>query len=934
LLLLGTTNAALTDNLVSYYNFDEASGNLIDQKGNNDGTNTGADYGYDGIIIDSYNFNGTSDYVEIADSAELDLSGNFAIGGWFKVEGNGGGSVPGSAISKWWDGTTRAFDLRINQASISFDWRPSGAGADSIVEKTGLSLNNGSFHYIAIVYADTKMIIYLDGTNVAETTASSINQNNANIRLGAYSHTSSTGFFDGRVDELGFWDRTLTSDEITELYNSGDGSTYPFIESVNANFGYVIDKTNAQVILTDTSTTFGAISITSWSWKINDSIVSTDQNFSYNTTQLQDINACLTIDNNDDTFTDTKCVLFNTGDWTPPETSFSSSQVTGTTNQEIILTCTDNIACKSINYKINEEDWNNYTIGDNPLEIIYEGAGDHNIQYYSTDNADNNETTKTSQFPIIRSTTDQTNSRIQLLSIPKYNNEIITTWKWIINGTDLTGTTDQNRYFYTNANLDLNACATLNSTYTNCQSVTTWDTVNPTIDINISNTSFGFVNNFSIDWNMACYDNFTPVNYKITWLNDGTTTTLYNSNDANASVYGSSLDLNQGQAAKLTFTCTDDYGNNAIYTSSSLYAASFSLINENTGVKLTWTDLNREFTIVKVYTLDGNYSYDFNATVTSDVNFFSPEQDLWFEFGYTDGTKINRQINFSILEDQSIRVCAPFYQTFYQQRFVANSAKTIIVKNNVSDCYIIAGTLAYVYDTGYSITTYTIPKPYYLYTYSNGIKTYLALLDGGVPTAYNIDAIEFSRSTFTLAVGQDTVAFQPVLSTGGIYDTNTIQIYYSAYLQNNDNLKMQIYNGTTLLWEYTEHESPNEILVNYYWGTNDINADTVLELRLTKTVDGENTVISFYFNSMGTAYQNNVSNAWAAIVAVIFFLFGITLVRVNAVFGIFGIIVGIISLFLVSLATGAWWINLLAGAFIILILYIVLMTKQTGGSFA
>ena len=728
---------------------------------------------------------------------------------------------------------------------------------------------------------------------------------------------------------------TLNQVGSAEKYAYFDDVKYSTINvGITTDFDYIVNKTTTNIDFNDTSIAI-LTTIDGWSWKINDSIVSTDQNFSYNTTQLQDINACLTIDNNDDTFTDTKCVLFNTGDWEAPTTTFSSHQVTGTTDQNITLTCTDNNSdCKYINYNIDSNGWIQKTYTDANRIFTYPGGGVHSIQYYSTDNANNNETTKTSQFPIIRSTTDQTNSRIQLLSIPKYNNEIITTWKWIINGTDLTGTTDQNRYFYTNANLDLNACATLNSTYTNCQSVTTWDTVNPTIDINISNTSFGFVNNFSIDWNMACYDNFTPVNYKITWLNDGTTTTLYNSNDANASVYGSSLDLNKGQAAKLTFTCTDDYGNNAIYTSSSLYAASFSLINENTGVKLTWTDLNREFTIVKVYTLDGNYSYDFNATVTSDVNFFSPEQDLWFEFGYTDGTKINRQINFSILEDQSIRVCAPFYQTFYQQRFVANSAKTIIVKNNVSDCYIIAGTLAYVYDTGYSITTYTIPKPYYLYTYSNGIKTYLALLDGGVPTAYNIDAIEFSRSTFTLAVGQDTVAFQPVLSTGGIYDTNTIQIYYSAYLQNNDNLKMQIYNGTTLLWEYTEHESPNEILVNYYWGTNDINADTVLELRLTKTVDGENTVISFYFNSMGTAYQNNVSNAWAAIVAVIFFLFGITLVRVNAVFGIFGIIVGIISLFLVSLATGAWWINLLAGAFIILILYIVLMTKQTGGSFA
>jgi hypothetical protein len=341
--------------------------------------------------------------------------------------------------------------------------------------------------------------------------------------------------------------------------------------------------------------------------------------------------------------------------------------------------------------------------------------------------------------------------------------------------------------------------------------------------------------------------------------------------------------------------------------------------------------VNREFTIAKVYTLDGNFSYDFNSTGTATTTFFSPSEDLWFEFGYTDGTKINRQINFGVLDDQNIGICAPYYQTFYQQRFVANSAKTIIVKNNVSNCYIIAGQLAYVYDTGYSITTYTIPKPYYLYTYSNGVKTYLALLDGGVPTAYNIDAIEFSRSTFNLNIGADTVAFYPLKSTQGLYDTNTLQIYYLAYKKINDSLKLEIYNGSTLLWTYTELTEPDELLVNFYWGGLDVNTDNVLELRITKTIDGVETSTSYYFTTMGASYQNTVSNAWAAIIAVIFFLFGITLVSVNKAFGIFGIIICVIALFFVNMASGAWWINLLAGAFIILIMYIILMTKQTGG---
>jgi hypothetical protein len=35
-------------------------------------------------------------------------------------------------------------------------------------------------------------------------------------------------FWDGRIDEVGIWNRVLTSGEKATLYNSGSGTTYPF----------------------------------------------------------------------------------------------------------------------------------------------------------------------------------------------------------------------------------------------------------------------------------------------------------------------------------------------------------------------------------------------------------------------------------------------------------------------------------------------------------------------------------------------------------------------------------------------------------------------------------------------------------------------------------------------------------------------------------
>ena len=43
---------ALIDDIVLYYNCDEASGDVIDQHGSNDATVAGAEYGGTGIIND------------------------------------------------------------------------------------------------------------------------------------------------------------------------------------------------------------------------------------------------------------------------------------------------------------------------------------------------------------------------------------------------------------------------------------------------------------------------------------------------------------------------------------------------------------------------------------------------------------------------------------------------------------------------------------------------------------------------------------------------------------------------------------------------------------------------------------------------------------------------------------------------------------------
>ena len=46
--------------------------------------------------------------------------------------------------------------------------------------------------------------------------------------IGVWTGAFPSGNMDGLIDEVGFWKRTLTSGERTQLYNSGNGLAYPF----------------------------------------------------------------------------------------------------------------------------------------------------------------------------------------------------------------------------------------------------------------------------------------------------------------------------------------------------------------------------------------------------------------------------------------------------------------------------------------------------------------------------------------------------------------------------------------------------------------------------------------------------------------------------------------------------------------------------------
>lgn len=64
---------------------------------------------------------------------------------------------------------------------------------------------------------------------------------------GYFPEAGSPSRWDGYIDELGIWNTTLSQSQITELYNSGTGKTYPFSASSSLFFTAKDEYTNAAI---------------------------------------------------------------------------------------------------------------------------------------------------------------------------------------------------------------------------------------------------------------------------------------------------------------------------------------------------------------------------------------------------------------------------------------------------------------------------------------------------------------------------------------------------------------------------------------------------------------------------------------------------------------------------------------------------------------
>jgi len=234
--LIEVVSAACPSGMVSYWNFDDASGNTAsDSVGDNDGTLRNDPVWTTGQVNGTLDFDGVNDYVDVGDVLDMGTQ-SFSVGVWIKSEGFQGSNVYGGKIINKGltnDGTppNAGYGLRlwpnnklevmlIDSANTFFKYN------------SPTTLNNNQWYYLVFTVDKTNSIskLFIDGREDTSKDITGMISLDTNIPLvvgalhrGIYHGPvwRTTEFFNGLIDEVAIYNRALTPQEIKEHYDNG-----------------------------------------------------------------------------------------------------------------------------------------------------------------------------------------------------------------------------------------------------------------------------------------------------------------------------------------------------------------------------------------------------------------------------------------------------------------------------------------------------------------------------------------------------------------------------------------------------------------------------------------------------------------------------------------------------------------------------------------
>ena len=211
------------ETVIGAWLLDEVKGDITeDTSGNgNDGTLGGGPIWIDGVYGKALDFSGSSSYVDCGNAETLNVE-VFSVSFWCNIpstqswnhiisrgEHHGGGN-PGAV--NW------GVMMYADQATILYE-----AFNDTVKPSLSASTTTGEWHHVVATHDGATMQLYHDGqlAGTAPTTGILLDENLAFI-IGAQSRAGGpSDYFDGSIDDVGYFSTILSPEDIEEIMNNG-----------------------------------------------------------------------------------------------------------------------------------------------------------------------------------------------------------------------------------------------------------------------------------------------------------------------------------------------------------------------------------------------------------------------------------------------------------------------------------------------------------------------------------------------------------------------------------------------------------------------------------------------------------------------------------------------------------------------------------------
>jgi len=209
---------------------DEASGDAADSHGSNTFTNNNTVPSGTGKLNTAFDLESTSShYFSHTDNSDLSTGNiDFTLQAWVNPE-----SLAGTMfiIGKWQVSGELEYALYYNSGNSRFEFTVSANGSSNPTAATANNFGAPSTGTYVLVHAwhdatnDQLGIAVNAGTANTVAYSSGVRDGTSDVNFGRNQSVPGQ-FWDGLLDEIGFWKRVLTAQERTDLYNGGAGLSY------------------------------------------------------------------------------------------------------------------------------------------------------------------------------------------------------------------------------------------------------------------------------------------------------------------------------------------------------------------------------------------------------------------------------------------------------------------------------------------------------------------------------------------------------------------------------------------------------------------------------------------------------------------------------------------------------------------------------------